>query len=348
MSELGNEIIVYILIALFALSIGIVPIILLLPYINGEADHKKRLSALSGNREVSLARKLLGTEMREVKGERRKQRKQIKDTLQQLSQKSKEQKKRLTIKTMMRQAGIGFSVQAFWLLSLGFGAIIFVFVLLANLGEGIYPGLGLIVAVAAGFTAAFGVPRWLVAIIRKRRMQAFLEELADAIDVMVRGIRAGLPLSDTLQVIAAERGAPVGPEFAEVFEGQRIGIAIDQGFERMFERVPLPEVNFLAVVIAIQSKTGGNLGEALNNLSTVLRDRKKMKARIRALSQEAKTSAAIIGAIPFVFIGLIHFVRPGYITVMFTDKTGQMMLVGCLIWMAIGVLIMRKMINLDI
>ncbi len=344
MSELSNEMIGYILMVLVGLTVGIVPIIFLLPYINGEADRKKRVNAISGKRKESMTRRLLGTEMGEVKGERRKQ---IKDTLQQLAQNTKARKKRLTIKTTLKQAGIGYSVKTFWLLSIGFGAVIFMFALSANFGDGIYPGMGLIIAVAVGFTATFGVPRWLIAIIRKRRMQAFLEELADAIDVMVRGIRAGLPLSDALRVVAAERADPVGPEFAEVFEGQRIGITIDQGFERMFERVPLQEVNFLAVVIAIQTKTGGNLGEALNNLSVVLRDRKKMKAKVRSVSQEAKSSAAIIGSLPFLIIGALYLLQPDYVLILFTDKIGQMMLVGCAIWMTMGILIMRKMINFD-
>ena len=128
---------------------------------------------------------------------------------------------------------------------------------------------------------------------------SFLNDFADAIDVMVRGLKSGLPVTDAMKVIATETAPPVGPEFIEVVEGQRIGITIDQGIERMFERMPLAEVNFLAIVMAIQSKTGGNLSEALSNLSKVLRDRKKMKAKITAVSQEAKSSAAIIGSLPF-------------------------------------------------
>ena len=151
---------------------------------------------------------------------------------------------------------------------------------------------------------------------------------------MVRGLKAGLPVSDAMKIIAAESGPPVGPEFLEVVEGQRVGITIDQGIERMYERMPLSEVNFLGIVMAIQAKTGGNLSEALNNLSKVLRDRKKMKAKIRAVSQEAKSSAAIIGSLPFVIMGALTILNPdlSQCRCSHTD-TGNIMLVGCGLWM---------------
>jgi tight adherence protein B len=151
-----------------------------------------------------------------------------------------------------------------------------------------------------------------------------------------------------MKVIAAESGPPVGPEFMEVVEGQRVGITIDQGIERMFERMPLSEVNFLGIVMAIQAKTGGNLSEALNNLSKVLRDRKKMKNKIRAVSQEAKSSAAIIGALPFVIMGALTVLNPEYLNPLFNTSTGNIMLAGCGLWMLTGVLVMRKMINFEI
>jgi tight adherence protein B len=151
-----------------------------------------------------------------------------------------------------------------------------------------------------------------------------------------------------MKVISQETGPPVGPEFTEVVEGQRVGIPIDQGFERMYERMPLAEVNFLAIVMAIQTKTGGNLSEALGNLSKVLRERKKMKNKIRAVSQEAKSSAAIIGSLPFFIMGILSLLNPDYLTPLFTTKMGNIMLFGCALWMSIGVLVMRKMINFKI
>ena len=133
----------------------------------------------------------------------------------------------------------------------------------------------------------------------------------------------------------------------EVGAGQRVGITIDQGIERMFDRMPMSEVNFLGIVMSIQSKTGGNLSEALGNLSRVLRDRKKMKAKVAALSMEAKASAAIIGALPFIVTLLVYLSSPDYIMLLFTTSTGHMLLGIGLTWMSIGIMVMKKMINFD-
>jgi tight adherence protein B len=150
-----------------------------------------------------------------------------------------------------------------------------------------------------------------------------------------------------MKIISTETPAPVGPEFLEIVEGQRIGITLDQGTDRLFERMPLAEVNFLAIVMNIQSKTGGNLAEALNNLSKVLRDRKKMKGKIKALSQEAKASAAIVGSLPFVILGALTVLNPAYLNPLWDTTVGNIMVIGSGIWMMMGILIMRKMINFD-
>jgi tight adherence protein B len=209
-------------------------------------------------------------------------------------------------------------------------------------------GLPWYVCALSGFVGFFGLPRWFLGYVRKRRLEKFLTELPDALDVMVRGIKSGLPLSDALRVISAESAPPIGPEFWEVVEGQRVGITIEQGLERMYERMPLQEVNFLAIVLSIQSKTGGNLTEALNNLSKVLRDRRKMKAKIRSVSQEAKSSAAIIGSLPFLVVGGLSFVNPDYLTPLWTTPIGNMLLVFSAVWMLTGVLVMRRMINFEV
>jgi tight adherence protein B len=209
-------------------------------------------------------------------------------------------------------------------------------------------GIPWYVSVLAGIAGTFGLPRWFLGFVRRRRQNVFLNDFADAIDVMVRGLKAGLPVSDAMKVIAAESGPPVGPEFSEVVEGQRVGITIDQGIERMYERMPMSEVNFLGIVMSIQAKTGVNLSEALNNLSKVLRDRKKMKAKIRSVSQEAKSSAAIIGALPFVIMAALMVLNPQYLNPLFHTTAGNIMLVGCGLWMLTGVLVMRKMINFEI
>jgi tight adherence protein B len=267
-------------------------------------------------------------------------RKQIQESLNQLGEEEKKRKKKLTIRTQISQAGLSISVRFFWTASAVLGGVLTFAPFVA--------GLPWFVSLGAGFVGFFGLPRWVLGYLRKRRQNIFLNDFADAIDVMVRALKAGLPVSESMKIIASESGDPVGPEFAEVVEGQRVGITIDQGIERMVERIPLSEVNFLAIVMTIQSKTGGNLSEALSNLSRVLRDRKKMKQKITSVSQEAKSSAAIIGSLPFVIMGMLTIMNPNYLTPMFTTNTGNMLLVGSATWMCIGVLVMRKMINFEI
>ena len=267
-------------------------------------------------------------------------RKQIQDSLKQFEVREKQRKKRLTLRMQIMQAGLDIPVRMFWLVSAGSG--------FAFLAAAFIAGIPWYVSIVAGIVGALGFPRWFLGFLRRRRQNVFINDFADAIDVMVRGLKAGLPVSDAMKVIAAESGPPVGPEFTEVVEGQRVGISIDQGFERMFERMPLSEVNFLAIVMAIQQKTGGNLSEALNNLSKVLRDRKKMKAKIRAVSQEAKSSAAIIGSLPFIIMGALTILNPEYLNPLFYTGTGNMLLIGCGMWMMTGVLVMRKMINFEV
>ncbi|MGE3831088.1 MAG: type II secretion system F family protein, partial [Parvibaculaceae bacterium] len=266
-------------------------------------------------------------------------RKQLQESLNQIEEQEKQRKKRLTLRVLIAQSGLDLSPRMFYLFSIIFGLV---------LGAGIFiAGLPWYIAVIGGIAAALGLPRWVLNFLRKRRQQVFLNDFADAIDVMVRGLKSGLPVTDAMKVIAAETPAPVGPEFLEVVEGQRIGITIDQGIERMFERMPLAEVNFLSIVMTIQSKTGGNLSEALNNLSKVLRDRKKMKAKIKAMSQEAKASAAIIGSLPFFIMGALTVLNPEYLNPLWNTNIGNILIVGSGVWMMTGVLIMRKMINFD-
>lgn len=267
-------------------------------------------------------------------------RKQIQESLNRLSEEEKKRKKKITLRTLIAQAGLEMSTRAFWTMSVVLGFVLTIIP--------IFLGIPWFVAAAAGFVGFLGLPRWMLGFLRRRRQNVFLNDFADAIDVMVRALKAGLPVSESMKIISTEQGPPVGPEFMEVVEGQRIGIPIEQGIERMVERIPLSEVNFLAIVMTIQSKTGGNLSEALGNLSRVLRDRKKMKQKIASVSQEAKSSAAIIGSLPFVIMGMLTVMNPNYLTPLFNTSIGNMLVIGCAIWMSIGVLVMRKMINFEI
>jgi tight adherence protein B len=178
-------------------------------------------------------------------------------------------------------------------------------------------------------------------------MKKFLLEFPGAIDVIVRGIKAGLPLGDCLRIVASEMAEPVRGEFRQIIEAQSIGLSLPEAVARITERVPVSEANFFAIVINIQQKSGGNLSEALGNLSAVLRDRKLMKAKVAAMSSEAKASAGIIGALPFIVTLLVYLSSPGYISLLWTTSTGEFVLGCAAFWMMIGIVTIKKMVNFD-
>jgi Flp pilus assembly protein TadB len=209
-------------------------------------------------------------------------------------------------------------------------------------------GIGVLLgAVGLAFAAGFGLPRWALGFLKTRREKAFLKALPDAVDVIVRGIKAGLPLFESIKVVAADAPEPLRGEFLAIIETQAIGMPLGEACGRLFERMPVPEANFFGIVIAIQQKSGGNLSEALGNLSKVLRDRKKMAEKIQAMSMEAKASAGIIGSLPPIVMLLVYLSTPDYISLLWTHPTGQLMLVGCVLWMSIGIFVMKRMINFD-
>jgi tight adherence protein B len=191
------------------------------------------------------------------------------------------------------------------------------------------------------------VPLWLLKFLKKRREAKFLAGFPDAVDIIVRGIKAGLPLLDSLRIITTDAPEPLKSEFRAILETQTVGIPIGDACGKLYERIPVPEANFFGIVISIQQRAGGNLSEALGNLSRVLRDRKKMKNKIQAMSMEAKASASIIACLPPAVAGLVYLTSPQYIELLWTHPTGRMMLMMCAAWMFIGVLVMRKMINFD-
>jgi tight adherence protein B len=323
--------------AMVALAVGAVLLTVLYPYFSGAKKAERRVKAVVSDGRVSAKPGLRARLMAEDPKDTR--RKQIQESLQQVEVRERQRRRKLTTRVLLSQAGLEVSPRAFYLFSLLPGPFIGLGVLMT--------GVPWYVAIVGAIAGVFGLPRWILKFLRRRRQQVFLNDFADAIDIMVRGLKSGLPVNDAMKVIASETPAPVGPEFLEIVEGQRIGISIDQGIERMYERMPLAEVNFLAIVMAIQTKTGGNLSEALNNLSKVLRDRKKMKGKIRSMSQEAKSSAAIIGSLPFVITGGLTVLNPSYLNPLWDTTTGNIMVVGSGIWMCMGILVMRKMINFD-
>ena len=272
-----------------------------------------------------------------------KRRKSVQDSLKDLERKQEEKTKKIastSLKSRLVQAGLSFTQSHYYIASFVLGFVVLVFAFLS--------GMPLIIALGMAFVAGFGIPRWVLGFLIGRRQKKFLSELPNALDVMVRSIRSGLPLNDALRLIAAEGQEPVKTEFRRVVESQQVGLSVPEACNRMMLTMPLPEVNFFSIVIAIQSQAGGNLSEALSNLSRVLRDRKKMRAKVSALSMEAKASAAIIGALPFIVALLVYLTSPDYIMILFTDPRGHLILGGSAVWMSIGILVMRNMIQFDI
>lgn len=270
-----------------------------------------------------------------------KRRKSVQDSLKDLEKRQQEKtKKTLSMKSRLSQAGLPMTVGKFYLFSAIFGFFVLLVVFIA--------GAPLPVTLGAPVVAGLGLPRWILGFLIKRRQNRFLDEFPNALDVIVRSIRSGLPLNDALRLVAAEGQEPVKSEFRRVIESQQVGLSVPEACARMTNQVPLQEVSFFAIVIAIQSQAGGNLSEALSNLSRVLRDRRKMKAKVNALSMEAKASAVIIGALPFIVALLVYLTSPQYMMILFTDPRGHLIMGFSAVWMSIGIFIMRNMVNFEI
>lgn len=265
-------------------------------------------------------------------------RKQILRTLK--DQERQQKKATLGLSARLNQAGLGDKVTAFWVWSGVLGLVVLGIGLLLPMPKWCAPFLA--------FAAAFGLPRWVVGFLAGRRTKKFVEAFPDGIDIIVRGIKSGLPVNDCMKIIGQETPEPLAGEFRLLVENIAMGVSVEQALEKMFQRMPTPEVRFFSIVLAIQQKTGGNLAEALGNLSVVIRARKMMREKIKALSGEAVASAGIIGSLPPAVIVLISMMSPGYIAPLFNDQRGQLMLMAGGFWMSMGVFVMRRMINFKI
>ncbi len=264
-------------------------------------------------------------------------RKQVVDSLKEIEHKATNKKQ--TIQAKINQAGFDWTRNQFLLASLGLGLVLGGLTFVLN---------GSLLAAGPVFVVGtLGFPNWILAYLRNRRLKRFRQVFPDALDVIIRGVKSGLPLGDCLRIVASDGSEPVRSEFKQIISAQAIGLPVGEAVERMAERVPIPEAGFFSIVIAIQQKAGGNLSEALANLSRVLRDRKKMEGKIKAMSAEAKASAMIIGALPFAVGFLVWLTSPRYIELLWITSTGHMVIVGCLIWMGIGVGVIKKMISFD-
>jgi tight adherence protein B len=312
------------------LAAGGVVWVFIYPLLSGErrADERK----------ASIARAQPGSAVPSARGAPKARREQVEETLKEIETRRKNAKSP-PLSVRIAQAGLSWTKRQFMMISAALGVV--------ALAVGFGMGMGALPALGVGFAAGFGLPRWILGFLKRRRERKFIEAFADAVDVIVRGVKAGLPLGDCLKVIANDAQEPVKSEFRAIVETQTIGMPLGDACTRLYESMPLPEANFFGIVISIQQKAGGNLSEALGNLSRVLRDRKKMKAKIRAMSTEAKTSAMIIGALPVTVMLLVYITSPNYIELLWTTELGRLMLAACAVWMSIGVFVMKKMINFD-
>src|SRR6266700_3838907 len=312
---------------LVTLAVGGVAWVFIYPTLSGERQSEQRQERVVRTEPVARA-----TNSRNPPKVRREQ---VEETPKELEVRNKKQKN-LPLAIRISQAGLDWSKRQFIIFSSIFGAVMFVVVFIV--------GGNLIAAAGAGFAGGFGAPRWLLGFLKKRRENKFLYNFPDAVDVIVRGVKAGLPLGDCLRIIANEAQEPVRSEFKVIIEEQTVGIPMGDTCAKLFTRIPLPEANFFGIVVSIQQRSGGNLSEALGNLSRVLRDRKKMKAKIQAMSMEAKASAGIIGSLPPVVMGIVYITSPDYIELLWTTPLGRLMLAGSLVWMFVGIMSMKKMI----
>jgi len=295
---------------------------------SGDSKAKKRQDALSQKS---------GAKAKDVGLEKIARRKQVSESLKDIEKRRGQT--RPTLDARLQQAGLAITARQFMLVSLGVGVAVGIMTYISS-GS-------LVIAGPSAFIGLLGVPNFALAQLRKRRINRFVAEFPNAIDIIVRGVKAGLPLGDCIRVIASEASEPVRSEFRLIVETQAMGLSLGEAVDRIAQRVPVTEANFFAIVINIQSKAGGNLSEALGNLSRVLRERKKMKGKIGAMSQEAKASAAIIGAVPFVVVGLLWMSSPTYVSLLWTTTHGMIVSCAAMCWMAIGIAMMKKMISFD-
>lgn len=318
-------------IVMAALSVGGFVYVLVMPYLSDERKVSKRVATLAQGRYGTTTRAGVAqpVQMR---------RKQVQEIVKDIEAKQKANQ-RVTLRMKLMRAGLNIKPHTYYILSAVAGLVGGLIVLLT--------GSSLMVSAITAFACGIGLPRWLLARLIKSRQAKFLIQFANAIDIIVRGIKSGLPLNDCVQVIASEMLEPVRSEFADLVEQQKVGVPISRALERMHDRMPLQEVNFFAIVIAIQSQTGGNLAETLTNLSSVLRERHLLQAKVRAFSAEAKASAMIIGALPPLVMGVVYLTSPDYISLLWSSQLGKAMLAASAIWMLIGVVTMRKMISFD-
>ena len=327
MFGIDTTILLFVLLA--GVSAGAVAYALMFRRISDEANIDKRLQ----NVKRAETDRMAVVASRDRMQEAAKRRKTVQDSLKDLENRQKAKDKNVKkppLKQQLRQAGMTVTIERFYLYSAISGLVLTALAFIGGAPLWILPG-----ALLAG---TLGLPRWFVSFKRGRRVKAFHHEFPNALDVIVRAVKSGLPLNDGIRLIANEAQEPVRTEFRRIVEAQQLGLSIPEATLRMPETMPCAEAGFFGIVIQIQSQAGGNLSEAIGNLSRVLRDRKKMKAKVQAL----------IGALPFIVAFLVYLSSPNYIMPLFTTSSGHMIIGFSLVWMSIGIFVMRKMMNFEV
>ena len=240
----------------------------------------------------------------------------------------------------LHRTGKGWTLQQYLYASLGLGLVITVIIYLKSHAALLSLGVGVVIGA--------GIPHMVVNYFVKKRANAFTTKFPDAIELLVRGLRSGLPVTETLGVVSSEVPGPVGEEFKLITDRIRVGKTMEDALQNTADRLNMAEFSFFCITLAIQRETGGNLAETLSNLSDVLRKRAQMKLKIRAMSSESKASAYIVGSLPFMVFTMIWFVNPIYIGGFFTEDRLIVAGLGGMVWMTIGALIMAKMVSFEI
>ncbi|KCZ92769.1 secretion system protein [Hyphomonas johnsonii MHS-2] len=283
-----------------------------------------------------------------------KRRAKTQEMLDNLRKHDKERRKSIAprdISSKLSQAGLDLPVSVFWIGSAVLGVACAVLVYMSGADGLVISGISLKskpVLIAGGFIAgSLGLPRFVLGFLTAGRHKKLINQFADGLDIIVRGVKSGLPLNECIRIIAKESPDPLRSEFKSLADNLSMGAGLDRSLNALYKRMPLQEVNFFVIVLMIQSKAGGNLSEALGNLSIVIRSRKMMREKVKALSSEAKASAMIIGSLPFAVAVMVFLTTPEYIMQLFTTETGHVILAMAFGLMATGIMTMRKMINFD-
>ena len=244
------------------------------------------------------------------------------------------------LRKRLEMTGRDITLSKYLMVSLGLAALVMVALVMR--------GMPFLLALFLGLFVGIGLPHFVVGKMIKRRVNKFTSNFPDAIELMVRGLRSGLPITETLGIVSSEIPGPVGIEFRAVADKMKIGRTMEAALQETADRLGTPEFQFFVITLAIQRETGGNLAETLSNLADVLRKRAQMKLKIRAMSSESKASAYIVGSLPFIVFGLVYMMNPDYMGGFFTDQRLMVAGLGGLIWMSIGAFIMAKMVSFEI